>query len=145
MGESARILIIEDDDDVRRILRIMLEDEGYIVDVARNGKEAINKSNMTFYNIALIDILLPDMKGTQLLKAIKKTMPEMGKIVITGFPSLENAIEAVNSGADSFLLKPFQGEELLKTVRTLLEKQEKAKKYSQEQIAEFIETRVREL
>ena len=145
MGEAARILIIEDDDDVRRILRIMLEDEGYIVDVARNGKEAINKSNMTFYNIALIDILLPDMKGTQLLKAIKKTMPEMGKIVITGFPSLENAIEAVNSGADSFLLKPFQGEELLKTVRALLEKQEKAKKYSQEQVAEFIETRVREL
>ena len=138
MGEAARILIIDDDDDVRRVLRMMLENEGYIVDIARNGKEAIRKSHMTFFNIALIDILLPDMKGTKLLKAIKNTMPEMAKIVITGFPSLENAIKAVNNGADSFLLKPFNGEELLKTIRTLLEKQEKAKKFSQEQVAEFI-------
>jgi len=122
-----------------------LEEEGYVVNTANNGKEAIRKSNAKFYNLALIDIRLPDMEGTRLLTAMKETTPKMVKIIITGYPSLENAVEAVNKGADSYILKPFDMDKVLKKIKEHLKKQQETRKYSQEKVAEFIETRVKEL
>jgi len=145
MGEPARILVIDDDESVRKVLATILEDEGYVVDMAENGKEAIEKSNAKFYNLALIDIRLPDMKGTKLLTAMRETTPKMVKIIITGYPSLQNAIEAVNKGADAYVLKPFDMDSVLNTIKEHLKKQQEAKKYSEEKVAEFIETRAREL
>ena len=145
MGERARILVVDDDEGIRKVLKAILEEEGYVVDTAENGKEAIRKSNATFYNLALIDIRLPDMEGTKLLNAIKETTPKMVKIIITGYPSLQNAIEAVNKGADSYILKPFDMVNVLNKIREHLKKQEEARTYSQEKVTEFIETRVKEL
>jgi len=122
-----------------------LEEEGYVVNTANNGKEAIRKSNAKFYNLALIDIRLPDMEGTRLLTAMKETTPKMVKIIITGYPSLENAVEAVNKGAGSYILKPFDMDKVLKKIKEHLKKQQETRKYSQEKVAEFIETRVKEL
>jgi len=79
MGETARILVIDDDESIRKSLATVLEEEGYVVDTAENGKEAIQKSNVNFYNLALIDIQLPDMEGTRLLTAMKETTPKMVK------------------------------------------------------------------
>jgi len=145
MDSHARILVFDDDESVRKVLTSILEEEGYIVDTAKDGKEAIKKSNTNFYNLALIDIRLPDMMGTQLLTAVKETTPKMVRIIVTGYPSLQNAIEALNSGADAYILKPFNVESALKTIKEHLKKQEEAGKYSQEKVAEFIETRAREL
>jgi DNA-binding NtrC family response regulator len=124
---------------------MILEEKGYDVDTAENGKEAIKKSSGKFYNLALIDIRLPDMEGTKLLTALRETTPRMVKIIVTGYPSLQNAIEAVNHGADAYILKPFNVDSVLNTIREHLEKQQQAKKYSEEKVAEFIETRVKEL
>ena len=145
MGERARILVVDDNEGIRKVLKTILEEEGYVVDTAENGKEAIDKSNAKFYNLALIDIRLPDMEGTKLLNAIKETTPKMVKIIITGYPSLQNAIEAVNKGADAYILKPFDMDNVLNKIREHLKKQKEAKKYSQEKVTEFIETRVKEL
>jgi DNA-binding NtrC family response regulator len=145
MGEHARILVIEDDESIRKTLAIILKERGYSVDTAENGKEAIKKSSGKFYNLALIDIRLPDMEGTKLLTALRETTPRMVKIIVTGYPSLQNAIEAVNHGADAYILKPFNVDSVLNTIREHLEKQQQAKKYSEEKVAEFIETRVKEL
>jgi DNA-binding NtrC family response regulator len=145
MTDRAKILIIDDDASVRKVLAMALEDDGYIVDTAENGGEAIRKSNANFYNLALIDIRLPDMEGTRLLKEMKDTVPKMAKIIVTGYPGLQNAVEAVNKGADGYIVKPFKMEDLLKTVREHLKKQEEAKKYGEEKIKEFIETRAAEL
>jgi DNA-binding NtrC family response regulator len=145
MGERARIIVVDDDEGIRKILKAILEEEGYVVDTAENGKEAIKKSNAKFYNLALIDIRLPDMEGTKLLSAIKETTPKMVKIMITGYPSLQNAIEAVNKGADAYILKPFDMGKVLNKIREHLKKQQEAKEYSQEKVTEFIETRVKEL
>jgi DNA-binding NtrC family response regulator len=143
MGEPARILVV-DDEIIRKVLKTILEREGYIVDTVETGKEAIEKSNSNFYNLALIDIRLPDMEGTELLTAMKETTPKMVKIIITGYPSLENAIQAVNKGADAYVLKPFNVERVLKTIREHLKKQQEGGKYSEERVAEFVETRARE-
>jgi len=145
MGEHARILVVDDDESIRKTLAIILEEKGYLVDTAENGKEAIKKSKARLYNLSLIDIRLPDMEGTTLLTKMKEGTPKMVKIIITGYPSLQNAIEAVNKGADAYILKPFNVDNVLDTIREHLEKQQQAKKYSEEKVTEFIETRVREL
>jgi DNA-binding NtrC family response regulator len=127
------------------VLKTILEDEGYAVDTAGSGKEAIRKSHRKFYNLALIDIRLPDMEGVKLLKKMRDTMPKMRKIVVTGYPSIQSAIEAVNQGAHCYIVKPFDMREVLAAIKKQLREQEKEKKYSQEKVKEFIETRVMEL
>ncbi len=145
MDEPARILVVDDEESIRKVLATVLKEEGYAVDTAENGKEAIRRSNAKFYNLALIDIRLPDMDGTKLLIALKETTPKMVKIIVTGYPTLQNAVEAVNRGADAYILKPFKMENVLKTIKEQLKKQQEAKKYSQKKVADFIETRAKEL
>jgi len=145
MGNRARILVVDDDESIRRVLSRILEDEGYSVSTAKNGNEAIKKLSAEFYNLALIDIRLPDIDGTKLLTKMRKTTPRMRKIIITGYPSLQNAVEALNKGAHAYLMKPFDMDTVLTTIEEQLKKQEEEKKYSQEKVKEFIETRVREL
>jgi len=126
MGESARILVVDDDENIRKVLMV-------------------EKSRTKFYNLALIDIRLPDMEGVELLTKIRDTTPKMRKIIITGYPTLKNAVEAVNKGADAYIMKPFDMKELLSKIKEQLKKQREEKKYSEEKVKEFIETRVREL
>ena len=145
MGEAARILIVDDDESIRKTIEAILKREKYIVETAANGREAIEKTQVNFYNLALIDIRLPDMEGTKLLAAMKDTTPKMVKIIVTGYPTLQNAIEAVNEGADGYILKPMKIDQLLKKIKEHLKKQEKNKKYSEQKVTEFIETRAKEL
>jgi two-component system response regulator HydG len=145
MGETARILVIDDDENIRKVLATILEDEGYKVDLVDTAKKAIEKTKRNFYNIALIDVRLPDMEGIELLTKMKDTTPKMRKIIITGYPTLQNAIQAVNRGADAYIVKPFDMEKVLKTIEEQLKMQKAEEKYSQERVAEFIETRVKEL
>ena len=145
MSEPGRILIIDDDKTIRETLSLLLKKEGYIVDTAENGKEAIVKANANFYNLAIIDWRLPDTEGTILLTDLKETTPKMVKIMLTGFPSMQNAIDSVNAHADAFIIKPVDSEILLKKIKELLKQQKQTKKFSEDKVASFIETRVREL
>lgn len=145
MDRTARIIVIDDDEGIRKTLATILEDEGYSVDTAESGKEALLKTNVDFYNLALIDVRLLDMDGTELLVRIKETVPRMRKIIITGYPTVHNAIEAVNRNADAYLVKPFDVSKALFVIREQLKKQEAEKRYNQEKVTEFIETQVRQL
>ena len=145
MGKSARILIVDDDESIREVLTAILRDEGYRVEAVDTGEKAIKATQQNFYNLALIDIRLPDMEGTELLTKMKDTVPKMVKIIITGYPTLQNAIEAVNKGADGYIVKPINIEETLKTIKEHLRRQEEERKYSEQKMVEFIETRVKEL
>jgi DNA-binding NtrC family response regulator len=145
MDEHFRILVVDDDESIRKVLQTILEDSGYYVDTAENAKEAIHKSRQKIYNLALIDIRLPDMEGTQLLTKMKETTPVMRKIIITGYPSLQNAVEALNKGADAYVMKPFNMEIVLNTIKDQLKRQTDEMKYSQERVTEYIQTRVKEL
>jgi DNA-binding NtrC family response regulator len=78
---------------VRESHEAVLNENGYLVDVAENGKEAIAKSKARFYNLALVDLRLPDMDGIGLLTAMREAVPKMVRMIMTGYPSLENAIE----------------------------------------------------
>jgi DNA-binding response OmpR family regulator len=143
--EQVRILIVDDDETIRKSITTVLEEKGYLIDTAENGQAAISKSDKEVYNLALIDIRLPDMDGVQLLTALKETTPKMVKIIITGYPSLQNAVEAVNKGADGYVVKPIKMGELLAMIKEHLKKQQEAGKYTEQKVVEFIETRAKEL
>jgi DNA-binding NtrC family response regulator len=145
LGKTARILIVDDDENIRKVLQAILEDERYNVETADTARKAIDLTKQNFYNLALIDVRLPDMEGIELLTRIRDTTPRMRKIIITGYPTLQNAIEAVNRNADAYIMKPFDVDKVLKAIEEQLKKQEEEKRFSENKVAEFIETRVREL
>jgi DNA-binding NtrC family response regulator len=115
------VLVVDDDDGVRKVLSSILSEKGYLVVAVNNGKQALNALEKEYFDVALVDVELPDIKGTELLRRLKEKQPRMIKIIITGFPTLENAIKAVNEGADGYILKPFDAEKLLKTIRKHLD------------------------
>ena len=145
MVRRASVLVVDDDAAIRRTLSKILEKEGYLVEAVESGGKAIEVSSERFFNVALIDIRLPDMEGIELLEKLKRTEPRMVKIIVTGYPSLKNAVEAVNKGADGYVLKPFDAGELLAMIEKHLKRQRETMKYSDEKVAEYIETRVREV
>ncbi|MGA3060418.1 MAG: response regulator [Candidatus Bathyarchaeia archaeon] len=145
MDKNVKILIVDDDENIRKTMKTILEDEGYVVDLAATGNEAVEMTWKTAYNIALLDIRLPDMEGVELLKLIKDNVPRTRKIMVTGYPSMQNAISALNKNADAYLVKPVDIAKLLDKVKEQLQLQEDEKSFSEQKVAEFIETRVKEI
>ena len=145
MDKYTRILIVDDDETIRKTMKAILEDEGYLVDLAATGKEAVQKTQEKTYNLALLDIRLPDMEGIELLTLMKDSVPRTRKIMVTGYPSMQNAMGALNKNADAYLLKPVDIDKLLNTIKEQLQSQENERKFSEQKVAEFIESRVKEL
>ena len=138
-----RILVIDDDEDICKNISKALTLEGYDVDIANTGRKAIEYSERRFYNLAIIDIRLPDMVGTKLLSALKTTTPKMVKIILTGYPTLRNSIKAINEGVDGYLTKPIEMDELIKTIKDNLLKQSKEKEFDERKMGEYVETQLR--
>jgi len=125
------ILVIDDDQDILNTISKLLRREGYAVDTAKTGQEALEKSKEKFYSLALIDIKLPDFEGIELLERIEAIEPKMRKVIVTGYPTPENTRRALYLGADVYLVKPLKAEELLRTVKMQLMERDKdfKKKY----------------
>jgi two-component system, NtrC family, response regulator HydG len=122
------ILVIDDDKSILRTFTRILQKSGYEIETAETGKEAIEKADSRHYDLALVDIRLPDMDGTDLLAKLKKQLQHTVKIMITGFPSLETGVKALDEGADAYLVKPVKPQELL----VLLEEKLKGREESTE-------------
>ena len=120
---NENILVVDDDAEVRKVLSSILSEEGYFVEPVENGRQAIRASEKTRFDLALIDIKLPDMEGTELLHRLKEKQPHMAKIIITGFPTLENAMKTINEGANGYVLKPFDIPKLLEMIRKHLNRE----------------------
>jgi DNA-binding NtrC family response regulator len=139
-----RILVVDDDEAVLKSIRDYLALKGYTVDTAKTGKEAIEKSNKGFFNLAILDIRLPDMEGTELLTKMHDTEPRMIKVMLTGYPSMENSIDSLNRKADAYLVKPVQLEKVLKLIEQKLGEQDKETKMDKEKLVRYIESRDKE-
>lgn len=120
------ILVIDDEEEIRNTVSAILSDECYLVETAKDGKEAIKASKKTPFDLALVDIKLPDMQGTELLKNLREAQPKMAAIMMTGYPSIENAMKSVNNKADGYILKPFDVPMLLETIKKILAEKSKA-------------------
>jgi len=145
MAEAKRILMVDDDEKVISTISNYLVLKGYGVDVAKTGQEAIAKSQSHFFNLAILDIRLPDMEGTQLLTRLRDLEPRMMNIMLTGYPGFENSVESLNKGADAYIVKPVELEGLLKVIEDKLVEQTEALKMGQKKLVEYIKSRSREL
>jgi two-component system cell cycle response regulator len=122
-GKRVNALVVDGDEEIRRTLMERLQEAGYFTDVAPNGKDAIEMVKEFFYNIAVVEVELPDMLGLDFLKVIKGIHPDTSVIFITGNPSLENSVGALNAGANAYIVKPLKIEELMEHINEALDKQ----------------------
>jgi adenylate cyclase len=113
------LIVVDDEEGVRRSLRKVLEKDGYNVLLAENGEQAINivGSNGRSIETVISDYKMPGLDGLETLIAIGRLNPEITRIMLTGYATMESAIEAVNAGIDGFLTKPFENTELKAKVR----------------------------
>lgn len=116
------ILIIDDDPNLRKTLADIMRLKGYETVSAANGTDALTLLRENPVNLALIDIGLPDISGVEVLKKIKIDYPSTEVIILTGNATLDSAIEAANSGAFSYLVKPYDIEQLMLNIRRAIEK-----------------------
>jgi len=121
--DKEQILVVDDVDSIRSFITINLECEGYEVFQAARGQEALKLIESIFFNLVILDIMLPDIDGLQILKFIRKVSPETMVIMVTGYASLDSSITAMKEGAFSYIIKPFELSELLITMRKALDKQ----------------------
>lgn len=109
---NGSILIIDDDKDILETLGDVLQEKGYRVKTAKTGKEAIMRARERFYDIALIDLKLPDMSGITVLRIFQLKYPKMIKIIVTGNTTQQNTMDALNLGANGYIVKPVDHERL---------------------------------
>jgi DNA-binding NtrC family response regulator len=116
-----KILIVDDDAELRANLSEILRGAGYHTEEAASGKEAIEKAVCEEYDIALLDLIMPGMNGRDTLVELKRINPKTKTIMITAFATVEDAVEAIKKGASDYISKPFKIDELLTTIRRVLE------------------------
>jgi two-component system, OmpR family, response regulator len=145
MVNTNSILIVDDDETILAILKEILELDGYTVETAATGKEAIEKSETIFFNLSMLDIKLPDMEGTELITKLHKANPQMIKIIITGFPSFDNAVKSLNLGADAYIMKPVNSKELLELVGEKIREQQAASQIDEDRVSGWVNGKIRQI
>ncbi|MEW6380985.1 MAG: response regulator [bacterium] len=118
--KTPNILIVDDDEELCNIYKEALEDEGYGIATAQNGKQALAKMKEEHFDLIIADKNMPQMGGARLLKAIRKKDPIVKIVLITGFGGQKSYLDAMERGADEFLNKPFHVAELKKFVSNML-------------------------
>ena len=116
-----KILIVDDDTEIRSNLLEVLKKAAYEAEAAGSAKEAIEKVEITQFDIVLLDVMMPKMSGIDALMEIRKARPRTKVIMITAFATVENAVDAIKRGASDYISKPFKIEELLTAIRRVLE------------------------
>src|SRR5436190_8182481 len=119
----SNILIVDDEQSYRQLLNLVFEGDGHTIRTAMNGREALEILQAEPADVVISDVKMPDMDGIEMLQALRETQPELGVILMTAFASVETAREAFKLGADDFIQKPFDVEELKLIVKKTLEKQ----------------------
>ncbi len=120
MKKNASIFVVDDEEEVRNLLKILLEDEGYDVETAVDGDDAIAKLEKRGYDLLLLDIKMPLISGFDVLKFVRERYPRSKVIMLTAFAELANAMESKFLGADDFIGKPYDPNEVLMAIERIL-------------------------
>ena len=119
-----KILIVDDDPNITKSLRVILQKEGFITRVVSSGEKAIEEVKKDSPDLILLDLVMPGLGGIEALKCIKTFEQEAIIVIITGHPSFESAAEAIRCGAYDYIIKPYNIDEVLFTVKRAIEKKE---------------------
>ena len=121
---SARILVVDDEEIVIRSCLRILEGNGYEIDVAHDGHEALRKVESNTYDVMILDIMMPNLGGMEVLRRVKETHPDIDVIMITGLSQIETAVQAMKLGAFDYISKPFEPDELKLVVQRARERRQ---------------------
>ena len=123
MNESGfKILIVDDDADLRALLKESIRNWGFVADTAFNGDDALTRIQSEHYDIIISDLMMPGMDGMTLLQRVKEKDKEILFIIITGYATIETAVRAINIGAYDYIAKPFRLDELMVVIRNACER-----------------------
>ena len=117
---SERILIIEDEENIARVLQLELEFEGYTTGIAYSGTDGLIKYREQSWNLVLLDLMLPGLSGLDVLRRIRADEQQVPVILLTAKNSVEDKVSGLDLGANDYVTKPFQMEELLARIRANL-------------------------
>jgi len=115
--EGKRILLVDDDETIIAPFQLILQKEGYQVDTASTGRQALEKAKEMEYQMVISDIKLPDVHGIEVARKIREQYRDTRLIIITGFPDLADSLETIDLGIDEILIKPIKPDELLRAVK----------------------------
>jgi len=121
MPDKGLIHLIDDEPIIHEVISQLLTSEGYEVEVSSSGEEAVEKVNSRSFDLTLLDLLMPGMNGIEVLRHIRRILPQAVIIIITAYASVESAIAAMKMGAFDYIQKPFKHDELLLTIQRALE------------------------
>jgi DNA-binding NtrC family response regulator len=116
-SHEGSILVVDDESAIRENLELLLSDANYKVTLAENGTEGLKKVESEFFDLILLDVMMPDKNGLEVLKEIHESSPETAIIMITAFGSIENAVSAIKAGAADYVTKPWDNDKLLLDIR----------------------------
>lgn len=122
---NKRLLIVDDDKQIRELLCFDIQSSGYIVDSACDGQEGLKKALDNNYDLILLDVMMPKMNGYDVCKNIRIAKPDIPILMLTAKGTIEDKTDGFNVGADDYLSKPFEIQEVLLRIRALLRRNEK--------------------
>jgi DNA-binding NtrC family response regulator len=117
-ASGARILVIDDEAGIRDSLEVLLSLEGYVVTLAADGEQGLHMLEVDTCDLVLLDLALPGQTGLELLPQIRELRPDVPVIMITAYGTVDNVVEAIRSGAENFVQKPWDNEKLLADIRS---------------------------
>ncbi len=120
MGKAMKILIVEDERRLAQLLKKGLEENGFVVDLAPDGVEGLYMAETYPYDALLLDIMLPEMDGLSVLQSLRTRVIEVPVLLVTARGDLEDRIKGLNLGADDYIAKPFDLEELIARLRSVI-------------------------
>ena len=123
MPEKVSILIVDDDEETLETISDILQEKGFYTETAITGEEALVKAEKRVFNVALLDIKLPDMTGIEVLKVLSEKHLSTMTVMITANATVQNAVDANNFGASAYILKPIDPEKLFQAIKECLKKQ----------------------
>lgn len=115
-----RVLLVEDDTSTAKSIELMLKSEGYIIDTTDLGEDGLDLGKIYDYDIIILDLMLPDMDGYDVLKALRDSKVETPVLILSGLAELDNKIKALGFGADDYLTKPFDKRELVARIQAIV-------------------------
>ena len=139
MDETNKVLIAEDEERIRRLMRMYLEREEYDVDEADNGQDALEMALQTNYNVILLDIMMPEMDGIEVCKELRKEK-ETPVIMLTAKGEESNRVQGFEVGADDYIVKPFSPREVVLRVKALLRRVSASRYSIDEKSPNYIQT-----
>jgi DNA-binding NtrC family response regulator len=119
--QGPRILLVDDEVDILNVLKFVLEKEGFQVDTAQSGEEALRLFEKSHYDIVLSDLKMPGIDGIQLLERVKELSPSTDVVIMTAYASIDSAVTAIKKGASDYIVKPFINEDVKMRLKRILE------------------------